>query len=490
MAAKAHFLAFDLGAESGRAVLGTLDDTGLELTEIHRFPNGPVRILDSLHWDVLRLFQEMKAALAKAAPYDLRGIGVDTWGVDWALLDASGSLVGLPYHYRDRRTDGMMARVFERVPREEVFERTGIQFMEINTLYQLYAMSLRQPELLAAARTFLMMPDLFNYWLTGQKVCEFTEATTSQFYDPRAGDWARGLLERLSLPHQILAPVVPPGTVLGPLLSSVRDEVGLGAVPVIAPACHDTGSAVVAVPAEGPDFMYISSGTWALEGIEVSSPVITAETLRHNFTNEGGAGGTFRLLKNIVGLWLVQECRREWAREGHQMSYDELTRLAAEAEPFRSLVNPDHPVFMPPGDMPRRIQTYCQETGQPVPETYGQVVRTALESLALRFRMALEQLESIAGRRLSPIHIVGGGSQNRLLNQLTADATGRPVIAGPVEATAMGNIIVQAVARGDIGSLREGRELVRRGAGVREYQPRDTAPWDEAYERFVRLPAQ
>ncbi|MDI7276905.1 MAG: rhamnulokinase family protein [Anaerolineae bacterium] len=488
MAAKAHFLAFDLGAESGRALLGALDGSSLQLTEIHRFPNGPVRILDSLHWDVLRLFEEIKVALGKAAQYDLAGIGLDTWGVDWALLDASGSLVGTPYHYRDRRTEGMMARVLERVPRQEIFQRTGIQFMEINTLYQLYAMSLRQPQLLAAAQTFLMMPDLFNYWLTGQKVCEFTEATTSQFYDPRAGDWARELLQRLSLPHEILAPVVPPGTVLGPLLAGVREQVGLGAVPVIAPACHDTGSAVVAVPAQGSDFVYISSGTWALQGIEVRAPVITEATLQHNFTNEGGAGGTFRLLKNIVGLWLVQECRREWARQGREMSYDELTRLAAEAEPFRSLVNPDHPTFMPPGGMPERIQGYCRESGQPIPETPGQIVRAALESLALRFRAALEQLESIARRGLSPIHIVGGGSQNNLLNQFTADATGRPVIAGPVEATAMGNVIVQAVARGYIGSVREGRELVRRATDVREYEPGDTARWDQAYERFLRLP--
>ena len=489
MTAEANFLAFDLGAESGRAVLGAFDGERLRLSEVHRFPNGPVRILDSLHWDVLRLFQEMKHGLAKAAPHDLAGIGVDTWGVDWALLDAQGGLVAMPYHYRDRRTEGMMARVFEKVPRHEVFERTGIQFMEINTLYQLYAMSLQRPQVLAAATTFLMMPDLLNYWLTGQKVSEFTDATTTQFYDPREGNWSRALFAKLSLPYHILPPIVQPGTVLGPLVASVREEVGIGEVPVIAPPCHDTGSAVVAVPASSPDFVYISSGTWALQGVEVKAPVITPVALEHNFTNEGGAGGTFRLLKNIVGLWLVQECRREWARQGSDLSYDEITRLAAEAEPFGPLVNPDHPSFMPPGGMPARIQAYCRDSGQSVPQSKGAIVRCALESLALRFRAALEQLEEITGRHLSPIHIVGGGCRNELLNQFAADATGRPVLAGPVEATAMGNIIVQAVARGYLRSLQEGRDLVRRSIDLRTYEPKDTARWDEAYSRFKRLPA-
>lgn len=489
MSAQAHFLAFDLGAESGRAVLGAFDGERLELSELHRFPNGPVRILDTLHWDVLRLFQEMVAGLAKAAPYDLAGIGVDTWGVDWALLDATGSLVCTPHHYRDRRTEGVMAEVLAQVPRREVFERTGIQFMEINTLYQLYAMSRRQPELLAAARTLLMMPDLLNYWLTGEKVCEFTAATTSQFYDPRARGWATALLGRLGLPHHILAPVVPPGTVLGPLLPAVREEAGVGEVPVIAPACHDTGSAVVAVPAASDDFCYISSGTWALQGVEVRAPVITPATLEHNFTNEGGAGGTFRLLKNIVGLWLVQECRREWAREGRELSYDELTAMAAAAPAFGPLVNPDHADFMPPGDMPARIQAYCRRTGQQVPQSRGEIVRCALESLALRFRAALEQLEEITGRRLGPIHIVGGGCRNSLLNRFAAAATGRQVLAGPVEATAMGNIVVQAVARGYLASLQEGRDLVRRSIDLQVYDPHDTARWDEAYDRFRHLPA-
>ncbi|MGQ9682488.1 MAG: rhamnulokinase [Anaerolineae bacterium] len=488
MTATTNLLAFDLGAESGRAVLGAYDGERLALTELHRFGNGPVRILDSLHWDVLRLFAEMKVGLVKAASQSLSSIGVDTWGVDWALLDASGSLVGMPYHYRDRRTDGVMEQVLARVPRAEVFACTGIQFMQLNTLYQLYAMAQRQPQLLAAGETLLMMPDLLNYWLTGRKVCEFTEATTSQMYDPIAGDWARPLLAKLGLPDHILPPVVPPGTVLGPLLPSVVEEAGCGPVPVIAPASHDTGSAVVAVPAAAPDFVYISSGTWALQGVEVRAPIINEATLRHNFTNEGGAGGTYRLLKNIVGLWLVQECRREWQRQGADLSYDELTAQAAATPAFGPLVNPDHPSFLPPGGMPSRIQGYCRATGQAVPEGRGAIVRCALESLALRFRAAVEQLESITSRPLGVIHIVGGGSRNELLNQFTADATGRPVVAGPVEATAMGNIAVQLMGLGHLHSVQEARDLVRRSVAPKTYEPHDSAPWDEAYERFRTLP--
>ncbi len=488
MTAKATFLAFDLGAESGRAVLGAFDGERLELSEVHRFPNGPVRVLDSMHWDVLRLFQEMKAGLARVAGQELAGIGVDTWGVDSALLDAQGALVCTPFHYRDPRTQGMFEQVFQRVPREEIFERTGIQFMEINTLFQLYALAQQHPQILAAADTLLMVPDLFNYWLSGQKVCEFTEATTSQMYDPRAGDWARPLLERLGLPTRILAPVVQPGTLLGPLLPAIREEVGLKAdVPVIAPPCHDTGSAVVAVPASSPDYVYISSGTWSLFGVEVTSPVITPVTLEHNFTNEGGVAGTFRLLKNLVGLWLVQECRREWQRQGDDLSYDEITRLAAEATPFASLLDPDDPSFLLVGGMPGRIQAYCRQTGQPVPETKGAIVRCALESLALRYRAALKQLEEIVGHRLGAIHIVGGGGKNALLNQFTADATNRPVYAGPVEATATGNIIVQAVARGYLKSVQEGRDLLRRTCDLQVYEPKDTARWDDAYGRFQAL---
>jgi len=483
-------LAFDLGAESGRAVLGQLDDDHLELSEIHRFPNGPVRVLDDLHWDVLRLWSEMKRGLelcARKAGGELAGIGVDTWGVDFALLGADGSLLGNPYHYRHPQTEGMMKEAFRRVSRQEIFERTGIQFMQINTLYHLLAMAVRNAPALEVAHTFLTMPDLFNFWLTGQKVCEFTNATTTQLYDPREGAWAGPLLEKLGLPVHILPGIVPPGTVLGPLLPAVTKEAGLGEVPVIAPACHDTGSAVAAVPARDRHWAYISSGTWSLIGVEVAEPLINAQSLAHNFTNEGGVCGTFRFLKNVMGLWLVQECKRVWAQAGDRFSYDDLTQMAARAEPFKALVDPDCQIFLRPGDMPARMRTVCRKTGQAVPGDKGNMVRCILESLALKYRYVLERLEAILGHEVEIIHIAGGGTRNRLLCQFTADATQRPVIAGPTEATATGNIIMQALALGHVASLEEGREIVRRSFKTATYEPRDADRWDEAYVRFLRV---
>jgi len=493
MSKTTNFCAFDLGAESGRAVIGRFDGDKLALSELHRFPNGPVRVLDSLHWDVLSLFREMRAALllyVKQYGAELAGIGVDTWGVDFALLDASGTLLGNPYHYRDQRTEGMYEEAFQRVPREEIFERTGIQFMEINTLYQLLSMVLSKSPLLEVADKLLMMPDLFNYWLTDRKVCEFTEATTSQFYDPREKDWSRPLFAKLGLPAHLLAEIVPPGTILGPLDAVMREEAGLDEVPVIAPACHDTGSAVAAVPAVGENYVYISSGTWSLLGTEVREPIITPDSLAYNFTNEGGVCGTFRLLKNIMGLWLVQECRRTWAQEGHDYSYDDLTAMAMDAEPFVAVVDPDDEGFLRPGDMPSRIQAFCQRTGQAVPEGEGAIVRCALESLALKYRWTIEGLEKITGREVASINIVGGGARNKLLNQLAADATGRPVTAGPFEATAIGNILMQALARGHIGSLEEGREIVRRSFDVTGYEPQQTDRWEEPYARYLRVTAE
>lgn len=490
MARNIEFLAFDLGAENGRAVLGRLDGEKLELSEVHRFANGPGRVLDSLHWDVLRLWSEMKRGLrlcARECETELAGIGVDTWGVDFALLGADDSLLGNPHHYRDRRAEGMMEEAFRRVPREEVFERTGIQFMQINTLYHLLAMAVHKSPALEVARTFLMMPDLFNFWLTGRKACEFTDATTTQFYDPREGAWSRPLFEKLGLPFHILPEIVPPGTVLGPLLPSVAEEVGLGEVRVIAPACHDTGSAVAAVPARGQNWAYISSGTWSLMGAEITEPIINAQSLAYNFTNEGGVCGTFRFLKNIMGLWLVQECKRTWAGAGEDFSYDELTQMAVHAEPFKALVDPDYHTFLRPGDMPARIRTFCEKTGQPMPETKGAIVRCALESLALKYRWVLERLEEMLGCRLRTVHLIGGGSRNKLLDQFTADATQCPVVAGPAEATAIGNIIMQALALDHIASLEEGRQMIRRSFGVVTYEPRDPARWDEAYARFLRI---
>ncbi len=488
------FLAFDLGAESGRAVIGHLEDDRLRLEELHRFPNGPVQVLDSLHWDVLRLWGDIKHGLALAAKAygdDLASVGLDTWGVDFGLLAADGALLGNPYHYRDSRTDGMMEDAFRTVPRTEIYERTGIQFMQLNSLYQLLAMARSGSPLLAAAHTFLTMPDLFNFWLSGRKANEFTIATTSQCYDPRAADWAHDMLEELGIPSRIFGgagtAIVSPGTVLGPLRDAVARETGSRPVPVVASAAHDTASAVAAVPASGKDYIYLSSGTWSLMGVEVTEPIIDANSLAYNFTNEGGVGHSFRFLKNIMGLWLVQEARREWARAGESYSYDELTQLATEAPAFGPLVVPEDSRFLPPGDMPGRIQAFCRETGQSVPQTKGQIVRCALESLALEYRWVAERLDEMVGRHMPTLHIIGGGSQNRLLNQFAADATNRTVITGPVEATAIGNILVQGLALGRISDLAAGRALVRRSFDVETYQPRDTAAWDRAYDRYLRL---
>jgi rhamnulokinase len=492
MSNQLEFLAFDLGAESGRAVLGQFDGERLRLSEVHRFPNGPVRLPDGLHWDVLRLWTEIKRGLTLAIQQgaDLAGIGLDTWGVDFGLLDRDGALISNPYHYRDSRTDGMLEEAFRRVPREEIFAQTGIQFMQLNSLYQLLAMVVSRSPALDIAETFLTMPDLFNYWLTGRKVCEFSIATTTQCYDPRKRGWAFPLLEKMGIPIHIFPEIVPPATILGELLPSVAEEVGVSGLPVIAPACHDTGCAVAAVPAKGPDFAYISSGTWSLMGAELPEPVINEQSLAFNLTNEGGVGGTFRFLKNITGLWLVQECRRTWARQGEEFSYDELTQMAAQAKPLQSVVDPDYPEFLKPGDMPARIRAFCERTGQPVPQSKGEVIRCVLESLALKYRWVLERLEEILGRRLEPVHIVGGGTQNWLLNQFAADATGRRVVTGPIEATAAGNVIAQMMALGHIGSLAEGRQIVRNSFDVATYEPRGGAEWDEAYSRFLAMMEQ
>jgi rhamnulokinase len=489
----ARFLAFDLGAESGRAVIGHLEGDRLRLEEVHRFHNGPVQVLDNLYWDILRLWADIRHGLGLAAQTygdDLASIGLDTWGVDFGLLAADDTLLGNPYHYRDSRTDGMMEAAFEIVPRDQIYEQTGIQFMQLNSLFQLLAMARAHSPALAAARTFLNIPDLLNFWLSGQKASEFTIATTSQCYNPGTGDWARGMLERLGIPTRMFGEIVQPGTVLGPLRASVAEETGGRSLPVIASAGHDTAAAVAAVPATGNDYIYLSSGTWSLMGVEIKDPIINDRSLAYNFTNEGGVENTFRFLKNIMGLWLVQECRREWARAGESYSYDELTSMAAGAPAFGPLVSLGDSRFLPPRDMPARIQGFCRETGQRVPDTRGGIVRCALESLALEYRRVAEGLDAIVGKRLPTLHIFGGGSQNKLLNQFAADATGRTVVAGPVEATAIGNLLVQALALGYIASVAEGRALVRRSFPVETYEPRDTTAWDEAYERYLELKGQ
>lgn len=490
MAKNAKFLAFDLGASSGRGVLGLLDDNILSLQEIHRFPNGPAQILDHIYWDVPQMLVEMKSALelcVREYGSELDGIGFDTWGVDFALIGRNDTLLGHPYHYRDKLTDGMMEEVFKIVPKEEVFKITGIQFMKLNSLYQLFAMSQANSPLLDVAETLLLMPDLFNFLFTGKRVSEFTIATTTQFYDPRERNWSKTLFDKLDLPYHILPEIVPAGTEIGPVLPTIRDEVGLGAVPVIAPACHDTGSAIAAVPATGDDWAYISSGTWSLLGAEISEPIVTDLALKYNFTNEGGVGDTIRFLKNITGMWLIQECKRIWEDAGENISYNELTKLAGEAPPLVSIIEPNYEPFLSPCDMPARISDFCRETKQPIPETKGAMIRCILESLALKYLWGVERLEEMLGRRINVIHIIGGGCQNKLLCQLAADATGRKVVAGPVEATAIGNIIMQALNTGYVGSISEARELVRRSFVVVTYEPRERAGWDEAYLNYLQI---
>lgn len=489
-----NFVAFDLGASSGRAVLGRFDGQTLSLEELHRFHNGPIRVLDSLHWNALQLFTEMKTGLAKAAAVtggDIAAVGIDTWGVDFGLLDSSGALIGNPYHYRDSRTDGIMDKTFEVVPQAEVFRQTGIQFMQLNSLFQLVAMALQHSPALAAAETLLFMPDLFNYWFTGQQVCEYTIASTSQAYNMGQNRWATEILESLGIPARIFRPVVPPGSKVGAILPHIAEEAGLtGEVPVIAPGGHDTACAVASVPVADADkdrFAYLSSGTWSLLGVELPAPVINEKSLEYNVTNEGGVENTIRLLKNLGGLWLVQECRRTWAQQGEEYSWGDLTQMAAAAPPFVAVIDPDDAAFLAPGDMGARIVEFCQRTGQPAPASKGGIIRVALESLALKYRWVTEKLVDVTGRPIEVIHIVGGGTQNKLLNQFAANATGRRIVTGPIEATAIGNILMQMLAVGQISSLSEGREVVKRSFPVESYQPADSAAWDDAYGRFLAL---
>ncbi|MDW8079810.1 MAG: rhamnulokinase family protein [Thermoguttaceae bacterium] len=489
------YIAIDLGASSGRHLAGSFDGKKLVLEELYRFDNGPVPVGDSLHWDVLGLWmhvlQGLRIVRQKFGP-TVASIGVDTWGVDFGLLGRGDVLLGNPHHYRDPRTNGVMERAIELVGRETIFRHTGLQFMQFNTLYQLLAMKWSQSPLLEVAQTFLMMPDLFHWLLTGVKSNEFTNATTTQFFDPVKHDWANELLKSLDLPTHIFLPISEPGTKLGRLRPQVVRETGLNGAEVILPGTHDTASAVMAVPAaskpgEQPNWCYISLGTWALMGVEVPRPVITPEVSSFNFTNEGGVGGTIRLLKNITGLWLVQECRRVWHLAGRRWDWEQLNRLSGSARPLVSFIDPDSPEFLAPQDMPQAIREFCRRTGQVVPEDEGAILRCALESIAMKFRFVFERCEKLVGRRIEVIHIVGGGTQNKQLCQAAADACGRPVVAGPVEATAIGNAMMQAVAWGDVSSIAEAREVIRTSFPMDYYEPRNTAAWEDAYERFLKL---
>ncbi len=477
------YLAFDFGAESGRAVLAHLQSGILTTEEVHRFPNEPVEYGGSLHWDVARLWLEVRKALSKVGEVNLASIGVDAWGVDYALLGDGGELLQNPYHYRDRRTEGVMEQVFRKVSKEQIYKATGIQFMPINTLYQLCAAQQQTPKVLEAARYLLTIPDLFNYWLSGHAVSEFTNATTTQLVDPLKRTWATGLMQNLGLPAHLPAPIVEPGSVVGTLLPNIAGHSSLADTIVIAPACHDTGSAVAAISArEGTAFL--SSGTWSLLGTELDSPVITPHALRMNFTNEGGVNGTTRLLKNVMGLWMLQGCRQSWAAQGHSYDYRELTELSARETPFRHLVDPDDESFLRPTDMLQAINQFCTRTHQPVPLDPGSYARTVLESLAFKYRLVLRNLEHVSGQSISQLRIIGGGSKNRLLNQLTADATGRRVLAGPAEATALGNVAMQILATGGAASLREVRAIVDRSFPTEVFEPLATDQWDQQAERF------
>ena len=477
------YLAFDFGAESGRAVLAHLQSGILTTEEVHRFPNEPVEYGGSLHWDAPRLWFEVRKALTAVEEIELAGIGVDAWGVDYALLGESGELLQNPYHYRDRRTQGVMEEVFRSVPREEIYAATGIQFMPINTIYQLFAAQRETPAMVAAARQMLTIPDLFNYWLTGNAVCEFTNATTTQLVDPVRRNWAKDLMRKVGLRSELPASIVEPGSIVGTLRPSIAENSSLARTPVIAPACHDTGSAVAAITArDGTAFL--SSGTWSLIGAELDAPIVTPEALKLNFTNEGGVNGTTRLLKNVMGLWMLQGCRNWWRTQGQNTDYRELVELAAREPAFSHLVDPDDECFLRTTNMPAAIDDFCGRTNQPSPSSPGAYVRCVLESLALKYRAVLSSLEKLCGKRIEQIRVIGGGSKNRLLNQFTADSTGLKVLAGPAEATALGNVAVQILATGSAGSLQEVRAIVDRSYPTEVFNPVDPGRWDEQAKRF------
>lgn len=489
------FLAVDLGASSGRVLAGQFDGERLTLTEVDRFSNGPYSLGAHLYWDILRLWTDVQSGLRKAADTyggSISSVAVDTWGVDFALLGRNDELLGNPYNYRDPQNHGMIDLATETVSREEIFQETGLQFIEINSLYQLLAMRKANSSLLDCAETFLMIPDLFHFLLTGIKLNEFTDATTTQFLNPTTKKWSTTLLDQLNIPTSMLQEIAHPGTNLGKMLPAILNSTGLSNVDVILPGTHDTASAVMAVPSlsppsESPDWAYISSGTWSLMGAEVSSPVINDQCREFNFTNEGGIGGTIRLLKNITGLWLIQECQRVWALAGNEYSWSQLATMAAESPPFAAFIEPDNVRFVAPANMADEIRDYCRMTNQQVPDSDGAVIRCALESLALRYRQVLQMLETLIGGSTKTIHIVGGGTQNRQLCQMTADACNRHVVAGPVEATAIGNLMVQAMASGEVDSVADARQIVKNSFELHEYTPQNTAAWDEAYARFNSL---
>lgn len=480
------FIAADFGAESGRLILGTFKNNRISLQEIHRFPNRQVKVFGHIYWDLLYLFDELKKGLRFAANQghgELAGIGVDTWGVDFGLIGRKDHLLGNPYAYRDSRTRGMMEKAFKLIPRDEIYRITGIQFMQLNSLFQLLSMVETSHPFLDQAERLLFMPDLFNFLMTGRKVSEYSIASTSQLLNARTRQWSAEVFSQLNLPLDIMPEILPPGSVIGKLLPDICEETGLAPTEVITPAGHDTASAVAAVPAVDTDWAYLSSGTWSLLGVELKEPIITGQSLKNNFTNEGGVDNTIRFLRNNMGMWLLERCRKQWQQEKTDVSYDHLLILAAQASPFHCFIDPDDPGFLHPANMPQAIRQFCKNNQQPVPQSQGEIVRCIFESLALKYRFIVEKINSMRSQKIQKLHIVGGGSRNEMLNQFTANALGIPVYAGPVEATALGNILIQAISRGVVADLAEGRELVSASFPVKEFRPKGTAAWDEIYQK-------
>ncbi|NHN29050.1 rhamnulokinase [Paenibacillus agricola] len=482
-------IAFDLGASSGRALLGRLVDGKIEITELHRFSNDPVQVGERLHWDILRLYHEIKQGLliAKNQGIDVQSIGIDSWAVDFGFIGKNGELVGNPYHYRDRHTEDAMEQLFAQIPASVIFGKTGIQFLQFNTIFQLFALKQANSPWLQEGNRFLMIPDLLRYFLTGDMHNEFSNATTTQLFNPIKGDWDEDLLKLLDFPKSWFGDVLQPGSKAGMLQASVCEELGMKSIPVYAVAEHDTGSAVAAVPATDCSFAYLSCGTWSLMGTEVQKPAINDLAQKLNFTNEGGVEGTYRLLKNIMGLWILQECRREWERAGKSYAFPELVQMAGVAKPFGAFIDPDDSMFLAPGDMPARITQYCLQTGQQAPESVGEIVRCILESLAMKYRFVFEMTERLSTQKFNGLHMVGGGIQNTLLCQWSANAIGKPVWAGPSEGSAIGNLAVQWIAQGVFKDIWEARQVIRDSFPLATYEPEEQELWAEAYGQFTKL---
>lgn len=481
-------VAVDLGASGGKVIRGSFDGSKVALKEIYRFSNTPIQLRKHIYWDVLRLFEEVKTGLARAGKGPgLASIGLDTWGNDYCLIDRDGNLVENPHSYRDPRTDDIMPKAFSLMSRQEIYKRTGVQFMQHNTLFQLYSQVLDKSPLLKAAATYLMVPDLFNYWLSGHKFCEFTNATTTQFFDPYKDTWCAPILEAFGIPGRLMPPVIKPGTKIGYLEKWLCKDLDIRPVPVIAVGTHDTASAASVVPASDGNYAFLSSGTWSLFGAEVNKPVVNKAGLEHNFSCYGGVCDTYLMWKNIQALWLLQECMRVWNESGPKYTYEQVISMAGQSRPFGPIIDTDDRLFLTPGDFPDRIVGFCKSTGQKPPTGQGPVVRSILESLSLKYRYTLERLQDVLGKKLTRIHVVGGGSRNEVLNRFTAEATGLPVITGLPEATSLGNIMMQLIALGEVGSLKESREIIRRSFRSKTFEAATSPDWDEAYERFVKI---